>query len=272
MTDESNRVLEETGPPILSRLEGATRVLALNRPERLNAVSLPLYERLLQELRSAADDASVRCVVITGEGRAFSVGADLKAHGSAGPPVGGVRRRYVRTAQRVNYAIQLNAKPVVAAVNGHAIGGGLELALSADFMIVAEDAKLRLPEISLGTFVGGGTVYTLAERVGALKARELIYLGEFFSGRDAADMGVAFRALPVAEVLPAALDLAARLAEKAPLSLAYAKRLMAAAAAMPRERALRLEARALERIFGTKDWQEGVDAFREKRPPRFTGA
>lgn len=245
-------------------------VLTLHRPDRLNAVSLPMYAALLAELAAAEEDREVRCVVLTGAGRAFCVGADLKAHGE-GPPTGEERRRYVRTAQRVNHRIQTGPKPVIAAVNGHAIGGGLELALSSDFMVVAEEAKLRFPEISLGTFVGGGTVYTLAERVGTLKARELVYLGDFFGGREAADMGVAYRAVPTDEVLPAAMALAGRLAEKAPIPLAWAKRLIGPAGTMPRRRALRLEARALERIFETRDWREGLDAFHEKRTPRYTG-
>lgn len=266
-----------TGPagpssaPVLARREGPLLVLTLNRPDRLNAVSVPLYERLLAELHEAGRDPDVRCVVLTGAGRAFCVGADLKAHGE-GPPSGEERRHYVRVAQRVNHRIQTGPVPVVAAVNGHAIGAGLELALSSDFMVVAEDAKLRFPEISLGTFIGGGTVYTLAERVGVLKARELVYLGDFFLGREAAEMGVASRAVPAAEVVDASLELAGRLAEKAPRSLAWAKRLIGPAGTLSRRKALELEARALEEIFGTRDWKEGVEAFHEKRPPRFTGA
>ncbi|MGD8322147.1 MAG: enoyl-CoA hydratase/isomerase family protein [Gemmatimonadota bacterium] len=262
----------ETAPdPVLARREGPVLVLTLNRPQRLNAVSLPLYDRLLAELHRAAGDGEVRCVVLTGAGRAFCVGADLKAHGE-GPPTGEERRRYVNQAQRVNHRIQTGPVPVVAAVNGHAIGAGLELALSSDFMVVAEDAKLRFPEISLGTFIGGGTVYTLAERVGVLKARELVYLGDFFLGREAADMGVASRAVPGDQVLDVSMALARRLAEKAPRSLAWAKRLIGPAGTLSRRKALELEARALEEIFGTRDWQEGVEAFHEKRPPRFTGA
>ena len=256
--------------PVLTRREGAVLVLTLNRPERLNAVSLPMYRRLLAELRDAAEDRDVRAVVLTGQGRAFCVGADLKAHGE-GVPTGEERRRYVRTAQRVNWRIQAGPKPVVAAVNGHAVGAGLELALSSDFMVVAEEAKLRFPEITLGTFIGGGTVYTLAERVGTLKARELVLLGDFFLGREAAEMGVAWKAVPEGQVLDAAMELARRLAEKAPIPMAWAKRLIGAAGAMPRRRALALEARALEEIFGTRDWQEGLDAFLAKRPPRYTG-
>lgn len=270
MADETPGAEGAPEAPVLSRRDGPILVLTLNRPQRLNAVSLPMYETLLRELRAAAEDREVRCVVLTGAGRAFCVGADLKAHGE-GPPSGEERRRYVRTAQRVNRRIQLGPVPVVAAVNGHAIGGGLEMALSADFMIVADEAKLRFPEISLGTFVGGGTVYTLAERVGVLRARELVYLGDFFLGREAAEMGVAYRSVPTERVMDEAMALAGRLAEKAPLSLAYAKRLLGPAGTMSRREALAREARALEEIFGTKDWAEGVRAFHEKRPPRFTG-
>jgi enoyl-CoA hydratase/carnithine racemase len=262
--------MTEDPSPVLSRRDGAVLILTLNRPDRLNAVSLPMYERLSEELLDVERDGSVRCVVITGQGRAFCVGADLKAHGS-GPPTGEERTRYVGAAQEVNLLIQTGRVPVVAAVNGHAIGGGLEIALSADFMVVAEDAKLRFPEISLGTFVGGGTVYTLAERVGTLKARELIYLGDFFSGREAMEMGVAYEAAPADAVLDRALALAGRLEEKAPLSLAYAKRLIGPAGTVSRERALELEAEALEAVFGTRDWAEGVAAFHEKRTPEFTG-
>jgi len=256
--------------PVLVRREGPLLVLTLNRPDRLNAVSLPMYERLRSALRDAGRDRDVRCVVLTGQGRAFCVGADLKAHGE-GPPSGEDRRRYVRTAQKVNRLLQLGPKPVVAAVNGHAIGGGLEMALSSDFMVVAEEAKLRFPEISLGTFIGGGTVYTLAERVGTLKARELVYLGDFFLGREAAAMGIAYKSVPSDQVMEEALALAGRLAEKAPISLAYAKQLIGPAGTMSRKKALALEAEALERIFGTRDWREGVEAFAEKRPPRYTG-
>lgn len=245
-------------------------MLTLNRPDRLNAVSLPMYERLRAELTAASDDRSVRCVVLTGQGRAFCVGADLKAHGE-GPPTGEQRSRYVRTAQEVNRLIQTGPKPVVAAVNGHAIGGGLEMALSSDFMVAAEEAKLRFPEIGLGTFVGGGTVYTLAERVGTLKARELIFLGDFFLGKEAAAMGVAWKSVPADRVLEESMALALRLAEKAPIPMAFAKRLIGPAGTMPREEALRLEAEALEHVFGTRDWKEGVEAYAEKRTPRYTG-
>ena len=261
---------EREGREVLVTRDAALLTLTLHRPHRLNAVNLPLYAKLVAELEAAEADGGIRCVVVTGSGRAFCAGADLKAHAEQ-PMTGEERERYVRTAQRANHLMQTMGTPVVAAVNGHAIGAGLELALSADFAIVAEEAKLRLPEIALGTFLGGGVVYTLAERVGVLKARELVYLGDFFPGAEAARMGLVNRALPADEVLPAARELAARLARRAPIPLAEAKRLIGPAGNLSREQALERERAALEEIFRTDDWAEGVAAFREGRAPNYRG-
>ncbi|MGB1780464.1 MAG: enoyl-CoA hydratase/isomerase family protein [Longimicrobiales bacterium] len=256
---------------VLRARSGRVVTLTLHRPERLNAVSLPLYEALIGLLEEADADSEVRCVVMTGAGRAFCAGADLKAHAD-GPPDAGERARYIDAAQRVNALLQSMSTPVVAAVNGHAIGGGLELALSADFLIVAEDAKLRLPEVALATFIGGGAAYTLAERVGVLKARELIYFGSFFSGEDAVRWGIANRAAPAERVLPLAVEWAERLAALAPLSLSAAKRLIGPAAHRSRAEVMEAEREALDRIFGSSDWAEGIAAFHEGREPEYRGA
>lgn len=264
MTQESS--------PVRSRTVDQTLVLELNRPERLNAVSLPLYEALIDALDLGGvepHDSPHRAVVITGAGRAFCVGADLKAHGE-GRPDAEVRRRYVNAAQAANRAIQRCRVPVIAAVNGHAIGAGLELALSADFMIVSEKAKLRLPEVALGTFIGGGVTYTLVARVGTRKAKELIMMGRFFSGRDAEEWGIANTSVAPESVLGAALEWSNELAKRAPVSLAWAKRLLTVDNdAM--DRILDQEAAALLECMATEDWQEGVDAFAEGREPDFRG-
>lgn len=256
--------------PVLTRRDGRVLQLTLNRPDRLNAVSRPLYEQLIDALETADEDGDVRCVILTGAGRAFCAGADLKAHAD-GPPDPDERARYIDVAQRANRLLQTIGTPVVAAVNGAAVGAGLELALSSDLMIVADDARLRLPEVALGTFIGGGVAYTLVDRVGVAKARELIYLGDFFSGADAERMGMANRAVPGDEVLETARAWAIRLSQRAPRSLAAAKSLIGPAADRTREEVMELERAALDEIFGTEDWAEGIAAHREGRSPRFTG-
>ena len=253
----------------VSRDDGVA-ILTLNRPDRLNAVSLPLYNALSEALREFHTDRAVRAIVLTGAGRAFCVGADLKAH-AGGELSRGDQLRYISAGQRAHWRMQRNAKPIVAAVNGHAIGAGLELALSSDFVIIADDAKLRFPEIGLGTFVGGGTVYTLPARVGALRAKELLLLGAFFSPQDAVSYGIANRTAPADQVLSQALEVARALTKQAPRSVAHAKRLLNQAAAPDARRTLLREARALLDCMGTADWREGVNAFQEKRAPEFRG-
>ncbi len=246
------------------------RIFRLNRPERLNAVSLPLYQALEAGLAETATDAGIRVVIITGEGRGFCSGADLKAHREhAQTPE--ERREYIETGQRVYRAIQTLPQPVIAAVNGHAIGAGIELALSCDFVVIAEDAKLRLPENTLGTFIGGGTAYTLRRRVGYAKAAELILLGEFFSGRDAHEMGLANRLATAEEVLPVALELAAKLARNAPVSMRLAKQVLDRAERLGPDGTLQAEADALDECMVTDDWREGVRAFAEGRDPVYRG-
>jgi enoyl-CoA hydratase len=249
---------------------GAVATLTLNRPERLNAVSLTLYDALAQQLKSLDRDSEVRALILTGAGRAFCVGADLKAH-SQDELTAGERRTYVRAAQRVHRRMQKMAKPIVGAVNGHAIGAGLELALSCDLVVIAEAAKLRFPEVALGTFVGGGTVVTLPRRVGLTRAKELLLLAEFFTPWDALNWGIANRVVAAPDVLRVAHDLARQVARRAPVSVGFAKRLLNRGSQMKRDRALRQEAAALLTCMATDDWKEGVRAFHEKREPDYRG-
>ncbi len=256
--------------PLLYEKRENIALLTFNRPDRLNAVSRPMYESLKSAFEDISEDTEVRAVVLTGAGRAFSVGADLKAHGS-GELTDADRRKYVTAGQQAARLIQNCSRPVVAAVNGHAIGAGLEMALSADFIIAASEAKLRFPEISLGTFVGGGAIYTLTQRVGLARAKELIMLGDFFNGADAVAFGLANQSAPADQVLTRALEIAARLAQKAPVSLSFAKRLLNRAGFLDPETAMDLEAEALIACMRTDDWEEGIRAFAEKRDPNFRG-
>jgi enoyl-CoA hydratase len=252
----------------------AIATLTMHRPDRLNAVTEGLYGALIEALGEASSDGAVRAVVLTGAGRAFCVGADLKNHGEGAPddsPDGAAKRRYAQFGQDAAAAIMQCSKPVIGAVNGHAIGAGLELALACDLTVVADDAKLRFPELALGTFVGGGTTFTLVDRVGMTRARELLLLGRFFRGADAAAWGLCNEACAAAEVPARARALAAEAAAQAPLSVALMKRLLLDARERSFTAALAAEAEALAVCIGTNDWHEGIAAFHERRPPRFRG-
>ncbi len=251
-------------------------ILTMNRPERLNAVTQELYRGLIDALAEADRDQGVRAVVLTGAGRAFCVGADLKNHGDQDTGTGALdeaaRRDYAQAGQDAALAIMRCRAPVVASVQGHAIGAGLELALCCDLSVALETAKLRLPEVGLGTFVGGGTTLTLVERVGMTRARELLLLGSFFSGADAVRWGICNAAAASAdEVRRVADEMADAVAAQAPRSVASMKRLLRAARERTIDGVLMAEREALAECMGTKDWQEGVDAFAARRAPEFTG-
>lgn len=256
--------------PLLVERHGAVLRLTLHRPDRLNAVNEDLYESLLTALAEAEGDRSVRAIVITGAGRAFCVGADLQSHHDNDRDLT-AQRHYVDLGQRAAKALLTHRCPVIAAINGHAIGAGLELALACDLSVVAEAAKLRFPEFGLGTFVGGGTTATLLQRVGATKARELLLLGRFFTGSEAAALGVCNFAMPSDQVQLEALALADEVASKAPHSLALGKQLLHEARERSLDEVLAAEADALLSCMQTQDWREGILAFAEKRPAKFTG-
>lgn len=257
-------------PELLVEHADAVTTLTLHRPERLNAVTEQLYRELIAALRAADADRAVRAVVLTGAGRAFCVGADLKAHATDARDDGD-RRRYAQLGQDAATAILDCRKPVIAAVNGHAIGAGLELALCCDLIVVAADAKLRFPELGLGTFVGGGVTVTLVERVGMTRAKELLLLGRFFLGSDAHALSLCNEVAPTADVLARARALALEVAQQAPRPVAFAKQLLRRARQTPLDVAMASEAEALAACMATRDWHEGIEAFAARRAPEFTG-
>lgn len=254
--------------PVLTTVDGSVQTISFNRPERLNAVSEELYEQTIVALRAADADPTIRAVVLTGTGRAFCVGADLKAHG-AGGRTPERQRYYTDLGQRVCEQILTMSTPVIAAVAGYALGAGAEMAVSADFLVMADDAKMGFPEVSIGTYVGGGVTHRLPRLVGLRRATDLLILGDRFTGEQAAEWGLAYRSVPTDQVAATANELAGRLAEKAPLSMAKIK------AALYRDddiaTALADEPKQLVELMGTRDWAEGVAAFAEKRAPVFEG-
>jgi enoyl-CoA hydratase/carnithine racemase len=261
---------------VLTARSGSIAILRLNRPERLNAVDEELYGELLDGLERAAADPAVRAVILAGAGRAFCVGADLKAH-SAGERSQDDLAEYVALGQQVCAQIQAMGTPVVAAVHGYALGAGAEIAVSADFLVMDASAQIGFPELSIGTFVGGAVTHRLPRLVGLRRATDLLFLGERLAGARAVDWGLAYAAVPDQAVfqppgtrcLAAAQDLARQLADKAPISMEIMK------ASLRRnpsyEDALKAEADALLEVMKTADWAEGVAAFAERRSPVFTG-
>ena len=253
---------------LLATKSGAKLTISLNRPDRLNAVSEDLYQALLDELTLADADPKVRAVVLTGAGRAFCAGADLKAH-NAGTRSRQEQAHYLQLAQQVCEQIQTMDTPVVAAVNGYALGAGAEMAVSCDFLVIAEDARMGFPEVNIGTFVGGGVTNRLPRLVGLRRATELLILGERFTGRQAFDWGLAYCAVPANSLLISAHSLAETLASKAPLSLARMK--AALRRNDPLDVVLQTEPQELLALMATDDWAEGVAAFADRRTPVFRG-
>jgi enoyl-CoA hydratase len=257
--------------PVLTDRDGAIVTLSLNNPERLNAVSEELYQRLEHELAAVAVDGAVRAVVLRGSGRAFCAGADLKRHADT-PRTATERREYVWLGQRVCQRLQQLRQPVIAGVHGYALGAGAELALSCDFVVMAEDARMGFPEVSIGTYVGGGVTKRLPALVGLARAKELLLLGERFTGRQAHAWGLVHEAVAEDELWTRVERLAAHLAAKAPLPAARAKRDLERWSTRSAADALAAEADGLLACMESSDWTEGVAAFREKRTPTFIGA
>lgn len=233
-------------------------VLRINRPKKLNALSNGVVAALGEALITAQQDGT-RVAIIAGDARAFAAGADIDEFLDEGP---------LLAAWDTLWACEL---PMIAAVRGIAFGGGLELAMSCDMMVVAEDARLGQPEIKLGLMPGAGGTQRLTRTVGKALASEMVLLGSEISGRVAFERGLANRCVPSERVEPTALDLAEQLAAGPPLAIRAAKRALAHAfedslrTSLERERAIFFE------LLETADGREGVVAFRERRTPKWTG-
>jgi enoyl-CoA hydratase len=242
----------------------------MNRPHRLNAMVPQLMRDLHEALQAAAGDAGVRVIILSGEGRAFCAGDDLKEAAQGYDGVAEVRE-FIEAIQQVTLDMKSMRKPIIGAVHGYAVGGGCELALGCDLIVAAEDARFGFPETGVAQFVTGGITHILPRAVGLAKAKELIMIGEFFDGREAQRLGLVNRAVPVDEVMSCAETLARRIMEKAPLSIELTKAAVESGAHTDLATAMALETTSTITCFLTEDAREGARAFVEKRPPRYRG-
>lgn len=227
-----------------------------------------MITELSQALDELEENDDVRVVILTGAGRAFSAGADVTAFAQVTPID---ILRFSRKFQEVTLKIQFYTKPVIVAIKGYALGGGLELAMSGDIRIASEDAMLGQPEINLGFIPGAGGTQRLARLAGPARAKELIMTGDMIPARDAEKMGIVNRVVPPELLEQEARSLALKLAEKPPIALAAAKYAIDFGLESNIWAGLQLEASLFSVLFSTEDVIEGVTAFLEKRKPRFKG-
>lgn len=248
--------------------EESTLWIILNRPQRLNAFNDVLIEELSDILNTAEGDPSIKCVVITGEGdRAFSAGADLTM--MKGTPV--YAEEFARKGQKTFGKVEEMSKPVIAAINGYALGGGLELALACDLRIAAEHAELGNTEIRLGLIPGWGGTQRLVRIVGLARAKEMVMLGNRIKADEALKIGLVHGVVHYEKLKDEVRAIAKKLAEGPPIAMKYVKHAMNFGTQVPLEVGLRLEAALMALSSSTEDLKEGVEAFFSKRKAEFKG-
>jgi len=244
--------------------------ITFHRPHRLNAVTAELYKEVETAITDLEKDSDIRVVVITGEGRAFCVGADLKEHASH-DRTDDEKRAYAMAEQTVCERILQSSKLFLAAVNGYALGAGAEMAIACDFVLMKDSAEIGFPEVSIGTYLGGGVTSLLPSLVGLAKAKELIIRGNRINGVEAKKIGLVLDSVPDGEFDNAVETLTRDLSEKAPISASLAKQHLLAHPREELSKVMENEVDGLLRCFASEDWVEGVRAFKEKRKPKFHG-
>ena len=254
------------------RVDGGVAHIELHRPEALNAWTPDMGREVLDAVRRASADEAVRAVLVTGTGRAFCAGADVKNPRELTPDgLPDLSTRLREIYNPIMLAVREAPKPFVAGIHGACAGLGVSLALSCDLLLAAEDAYLLLAFVRIGVMPDGGVTAFLAERVGLTRAAQLCMLGDRLPAATALEWGLVNAVHPVGELLPAARALAERLAAGPTVALASMKRALTSAAQRGLAEHMELEATLQQRHAGTADYAEGRAAFAEKRPARFQG-
>ena len=252
---------------ILVSRDGAVGVVQLNRPQVLNALNEEVLTELGDAMRALDDDDSCRCIVLTGNEKAFAAGADIKEAFVTATPVSMLRQDLTSRWE----AIRRIRTPIIAAVSGYALGGGCELAMICDIIVASETAKFGQPEINLGIIPGAGGTQRLTRAVGKWVANEMILTGRFISAQEAKDIGLVVHVYPQATWLDDAKALARTIAEKAPVAARLATEAVDLAWNSTLDAGLEFERKAFYLLFATEDKKEGVDAFVNKRKANFKG-
>lgn len=252
---------------IIAQVEGSIATITINRPEVRNALDLNTLHEIEQALDEWRSNQDIMIVIFTGSGeKSFAAGADITQ----------LQKRTMIEALRPNMTatyrkIEEYEKPTIAAINGFALGGGLELALACDIRLAALQAKVGLPELNLAIIPGAGGTQRLSRIIGKGRAMEMILLGEIITAEKAEQIGLVSRAVPLEELMPLAKEYAGKLAAKGPLAVRLAKAVIHRGADIEMETALFLEKLAQTILIGSEDKQEGTQAFLEKRTPHFSG-
>lgn len=256
--------------PLLHEVRDHVAIITLNRPEAMNAIDPETRAELRQAWQRAAHDDEVRCVVLTGAGdKAFCTGSDLK---KTMPPKESPAQLAFGQAQSGHLldGMQMD-KPIVCAINGYAMGGGMELALACDVRVASENAQFALSEVRIGSIPGGGGTQVLPRVIGQSDAMWMLLTGDRMDAREALRVGLVSQVVPAGQALAAALAIAGRIAQNAPLSVRAVKRLVRDGAALPLPQALALESYVFGMLRDTEDRIEGRRAFQDKRPPVYRG-
>ncbi|QGU94287.1 crotonase [Clostridium bovifaecis] len=253
---------------ILLKEEYGIAILSINRPEVLNAINTEVLKELNKAIYYISENDDIKVVIIKGEGRAFSAGGDVVEMQGYNSEQG---RDFIKKGQDVFRRIEVLEKPIIAAVNGFALGGGCELAMSCDIRIAEENAKFGHPELNLGIIPGFGGTQRLVRLVGRGKAKELIYTGEIISAKKAEQIGLVERIVPRERLMEEAMEMAVKIASKGQVAVKYAKTVMTIGIETDIDTALEIERDAIGLCFATEDQKEGMSAFLEKRDAEFKG-
>jgi enoyl-CoA hydratase len=241
-------------------------VVRLNRPDVLNAINMKLMEELVETLEALDKDDSVRCIVLTGNDKAFAAGADITEMTDASAVEMLLRDQFARWDR-----IRKIKKPIIAAVSGFALGGGCELVMTCDIVIASETAKFGQPEINIGVMPGAGGTQRLTRAVGKVKAMEMVLTGRLISADEALRWGLISKVVPVESYLEEATTLAKEIASKPPIAVRLAKESVLKAFDTTIEGGLEFERKNFYMLFATEDQKEGMVAFSEKRKPEWKG-